>query len=324
MYSTQSTATLITDYLDNAGNKRLADLFKTVSRKFREKKLMLQDLSRFVVITANIKGQAKIKGKIVYTSPTNVINSNLLYPPILLGENLTDCDLYVNAIAQHYTDLPRSLREIRLSQRFEPGGGNNTHASYSRHKNLAIDLCLCVVDSDKACPTENAGDTAKFVQNVDKSGRSPYCSHLLIDAYSAENLLPIDEIGRQYEIGKSAKQISEFSVVEEIRNLSSWRYLPLKKGIKGKDLKSNSARAAYWKLQLAQLGIGTPCCAVDDCSCSIVPNVSEKTLAKSLETANSSWRRTLNGEKNAEIRENYLVISKEVRSWLCIGNPLRI
>jgi len=324
MYSTDRTAKLVSDYLDGMGNKRLADLFKTVSRRFREKKGMLKELSRFVFLTTKVTGRPKFKGKVIYTSPKNVISSNLLYPPILLGENLTDCELYVNAIAQHYTELPRSLREIRLSQRFEPGGGNNTHTSYSRHKNLGIDLCLCIVDSDRGFPAESAGDTAKFVQNVDKNGQSPYCSHLLIDAYSAENLLPLDEISRQYRIGKSEKQVAAFEIVDKVRKLPSWRYLPLKKGIKGKDLKTNSARSTYWNSELAQVGINQLCCAVLNCSCDIIPNVNEKTLARALEPANSSWQHTLNNEKNSEIRENYRIISQEVRSWLCVGAALRL
>lgn len=324
MYASSTTTNLIFDYLQSAGNKRLADLFKTISRKFREKTGVLKDLSRFVIITTNIKGKPKFRNRIIYSSPVNIINSNLLYPPILLGENLTDCELYVNAIAQYYTELPRSLREIRLSQRFEPGGGNNTHTSYSRHKSLSLDLCLCIVDSDKSCPTESSGDTAKFVQNVDKNDQSPYCSHLLIDAYSAENLLPLDEINRQYKIGKNEQQIADFNVVENIRKLPSWRYLPLKKGIKGKDLKSSSARSAYWNAQLSLIGVKTLCCSTSNCECQIVPNLNEKTLARSLENNNSNWRQSLNNEKNPVIRENYKIISHEVRSWLCVGSPLRI
>ena len=324
IYASAKTVDSVCTCLVKLGHVRTAELLGSIAKRFREKKQLLKDLTRFVIVGAHGKSPRLHKrGRIVYL-PAFVINrSNMFYPPVLLGEDLSDCELYVNRLAAGYAlGVPVSMREMKLSQRFEPGGGNNTHTSYGRHKQLELDFCLCVVDSDRTCPTNSVGDTAKFVMKVDQTSQSALCRYILIDTYSAENLLPIDELEYHFKIGKSAAQIESFSLIRRMRELDAWQYLPLKKGIKGKDMRSAKGHGVFWRQTLDSMGAKVDCCVMEDCECRVVPNIGEKTLAHALDPSRN-WVSQLSNEPNQLVKENYGLISREVRSWLCTGAPLR-
>jgi hypothetical protein len=301
-----------------------ADIISTVAKTFRELRQIARDVNRIVYVSTLSGQYREIGEKFLIVSPAFINNANLHVPPIMLGENLTDCELYVNAIAKNFTDsVPESLKEVKLSERFENGGGNSTHTVYSRHKKLNKDFCICVVDSDKNCPEEGLGDTAKFVVAVDGKGRSPLCRHLVIDMYSAENLLPLSELENEFVVGKSEEQIKKFEIVKKFRKTESWRYLALKKGVSGKDLKSKASRGIYWSKKIEGAEVNLPCCDDDDCNCIILPALNSKTLANIVGNSATKWRRLLNEEENAEIKRDYEKISMTLRSWLCVGRQIR-
>ena len=324
IYSSNKTINLITSYFQKKNDSETVELLSTVSKKFRHKKQLLKDLTAFVLIGCLERSNPYRRGNIIYATPNFINKSNVLYPPILLGENLTDCELYAEGISRYFIEgIPQSLSELQLFDRFESGGGNSTHYSYSRHKEKGIDLCFCIVDSDRAHPKKGFGDTATFVANVDKNHKSPLCDNLIIDMYSAENLLPMDEIERQFNIGKSPQQISSFSIIKKIRDMTSWRHLPLKQGINGSDLKKTNMRSQYWADELQAAGMTLPCCEDPACSCNLVPSISDKTLANALKPENAGWRSKVNKEDSPDIRADYSKISTELRSWLCVGAPIR-
>lgn len=324
IYSSSKTLNLITTYFQQKNDIETVEFLVTLSKKLRHKKQLLKDLTAFVFVGCFDKKNPHRRGNIIYATPSFINGSNVLYPPILLGENLTDCELYAEGISKHFIDgIPQSLSGLQLFDRFESGGGNSTHYSYSRHKKKGLDLCFCIVDSDRAHPNKGLGDTAAFVMNVDKNHKSPLCETLVIDMYSAENLLPMDEIERQFNIGKSQQQISEFSIIKKIREMTSWRHLPLKQGINGNDLKRVDSRSRYWANELKTAGIALPCCEAPGCSCNLVPSISDKTLATALKSENSGWRSKVNKEDSPGIRADYSKISTELRSWLCVGAPIR-
>lgn len=105
--------------------------------------------------------------------------------------------------------------------------------------------------------------------------------------------------------------------------MDCWKHLPLKKGLRGKDLKSNGEKENYWIEKLKHAGIIFPCCDIDDCPCSLVPKIHERTLAVAVSNTDVEWSNSLNNETNPAILADYLIISKEIRSWLCIGSPIR-
>ncbi|WP_274106747.1 hypothetical protein [Acidovorax benzenivorans] len=324
IYSSNKAIDLIVAYFQQSGDGETVELLRTMSKKFRHKKQLLKDLTAFVLVGCSGKRNPRRRGNVIHVAPDFINKSNVLYPPILLGENLTDCELYAEGISKNFIDgIPQSLSELQLFDRFESGGGNSTHYSYSRHKQKSMDFCFCIVDSDRAHPSKKLGDTAKFVVNVDKNHKSPLCDNLVIDMYSAENLLPMDEIERQFNVGKSQQQISQFAIAKKIRGMNSWRHLPLKQGINGGDLKKVDMRSQYWAGELKAAGMTLPCCEDPSCSCNLVPSISDKTLATALKPENAGWRSKLNREDSQYIRSDYSKISTELRSWLCVGAPIR-
>lgn len=323
IYAKPKSIDVISNHLKGKGDERSAEFFKSASRKFREKRQLLKDLTAFVFVSLSQKNSPRRRWNFISASPYFINRSNILYPPVFLGENLSDCTLYVEKISKFFTSgIPVSMKQIHMSDRFEPGGGNSTHTSYRRHKEKGIDFCYCVVDSDRKSPYEKEGDTAKFVRKVDKDDQSALCKHLVIDVYSAENLLPINELERQFAVGKSVEQAEKFSIIRKIRNHPGWRYLPLKKGVQGKDLKS-SGNKSYWWSQLNLAGVALPCCNEANCTCCVIPSVSDKSLATAL-LGNLDWTTELNDEHNSIVREDYLKITRELRSWLCVGQPIRL
>lgn len=325
IFSSGGTLALILSYLRQTGDKRNAGIIESIAKKFRQKKDLLGGLSSFVVVSASASNVVRRRGRMIFMPVSKINSTNVLYPPIFLAENLTDCDLYANVISNGFSrGVPVSMANLKLFDRYESGGGNSTHYVYRRHKDRSLDLCFCVVDSDRKHPLSAPGDTAKFVMAVDGADQSPLCSHLVIDMYSAENLLPIDEIERQYATGKNEEQTKVFQVTRKIRGMSSWRHLPLKKGFKGRDLKMNNAVSNYWASELNKVGLAIPCCDAEECECIVVPSISEKTLANALDQKDKGWPALLNQETNQEVILDYKKIAIELKSWLCVGSPIRV
>lgn len=105
--------------------------------------------------------------------------------------------------------------------------------------------------------------------------------------------------------------------------MSSWRHLPLKKGFKGKDLKARNAAAEYWAAELGKVGLAIPCCEAEGCECIVMPSISDKTLAAALDQKEAGWPQLLNKEANEDVALDYKKIAIELKSWLCVGTPIR-
>lgn len=326
VHASKTTFLSIESFFRNCNREHEADLVLTLSKNGREMRQVVRDLSKIVYVSDLVKGGVRNRAGKICIAPSQINKTNLLYPPIFLAENHSDCDLYSNVIAKNFNrGLPSSISGLRISDRFESGGGNTTHEPYRRHKKKGVDLCLCIVDSDRSCPAEGVGDTAKRVLDVDKAGGiSALCESMVIDMYSAENLLPFSILKEQYVIGKNAEQISAFENVKKIREKESWVFLPLKKGLSGSDLKSSCAKGQYWANQMHLLGLAIPCCVDDPCTCTIVPAVGSKTLVNALKTETDGWKETLNAETNPNLIAAYRQIALAIKSWFCVGNEIRL
>jgi len=326
IHASEKTYRILVDALRKNGMGRMADIVSIIAKRRREKSQLIDALDRYVYVSMHARDALSLRFKKMFIlSPKFINRTNLFYPPVLLAENLTDCSFYCAVIASNFNDdIPSALRRIRLFERFENGGGNNTHTVYEMHKQRMLDFCICIVDSDRKCPDESDGDTAAFVRKVDARHPSSLCEVRVIDMYSAENLIPLAEIKRQYVVGKNPSQVTEFSRTEQVRSSPSWQYLPLKKGIKGNDLKKQSAFGRYWRNELALRGINVDCCEQDPCNCIILPAVSDKTLANAVATAKNGWAMDLNRESHNEVRGLYAMISLVLRSWLCVGQEIRV
>lgn len=304
--------------------EELLQIIRTHEKNIRRKKQLIKSLKVITFVTAIVDKPIR-KDKFIFVSYKFINQTNLLYPPIFLAENLTDCSLYAEKIANNAGGLvDESLSIMKLSDRFEPGGGNSIHASLSRHNKKFNDFCLCIVDSDRRCPDEGFGDTAKFAIEANDLHGSPFSELVVIDTYSAENLLPLPILKSEFSLGKSEKEIEKFNLIEKIRKNESWKHIPLKKGVKGKDFKSgDEAWKGFWRQTLERLEVDTNCCIEEKCNCVIVPSFSDKTLSVSVGDKYADWETFVNKEENIYVIEEYKKISEIVRAWLCVGSPIR-
>jgi len=324
IHASMNTYNALLSFFSQGNDENEKEVIKYLIKRTREKKGIIRDLTRFVYVSTLPNEVSTKYKKILLISPKLANQTNILYPPIMLGENITDCKFYVNAIAEHFkVKLPNSLTSLQISNhRFVGGGGNTTSNQYAEEKKKALDLCYCIVDSDQNCEKDSIGDTAKYVIEVDKFDKSPLCDYLVIEAYSAENLLPIKAIRDQFIVGKSQEEIKEFEHIELIRSKNSWKYLPLKKGLKAKDFRTTKAFSTFWKKELLEMGKNFPCCQIENCECIYIPSINSKTLENAVKNQ-TSWISELQQETNTCVADTYRLIACEIRSWFCVGSAIR-
>lgn len=324
IYASDSTYSKIANFFHSVGRQVEYRVILSISKRAREVRSLLRDLTKFVFISTWVKKNRKFGNKIILSSPKIINKNNFLYFPVILGENLDDCNLYFDGIAKNFIkDIPASMMKLKINARKQLGGGNTTHTQYSHYKSEELDFCFCIVDSDRRCPAEGFGETAKLLIDCDKNGIKANCEYLVIDMYSAENLLDLNELRRQFIIDKSDAEIGKFEIISKLRTRASWQYLPLKKGVKGSDIKSVKAHSNYWKRELIESGVDISCCTEEVCQCIIVPAISSKTLSNSISAENSGWYGNTNNELNSDIFLIYKEISKNIRSWFCVGSEIR-
>lgn len=325
IYSSRKTFKRIIVQLEANGNQQEAELLKKISLKERQKKELVKNLSKLVYVSNTTK-KLNTNNKLIILNTTDIGKTNLLYPPILLGENLNDCLFYSNIIAEHFhhKDIEAFSKIKIFKKRYQMGGGNSTAAQYDYIKLNKFDLCLCLVDADKKSPSDGLGETAKSVIISDETNKSSICNSIVIDTYSIENLIPFSIIKEKYKVGKNRIQLDAFSRIEEIYKDSGWTYLPLKKGIRGRDLKTQKDYSQYWTEKINNiLNIETPCCENDMCDCTIIPKVSHTLLIDSISDVDIDWKKEISEEKKHEVLAMYIKISLAIKSWLCVGEEIR-
>lgn len=322
----EMTLDIIFHHLAAQGNNRAAEIIRKIKIKQRQKKSLLKSLTKIIYVTGKTTKPRKL-GNLLVVSCNSINKSNFLYPPYLLAENLSDCEFYSTVIADNFfDDQCFDLSRLKTHKsRYTGGGGNTISNQYDYYKNQGLDLCLCIADSDRKFPQDGLGDTAKFIVDSDAKNPSNYCEAIIINTYSIENILPIKITEMEYIKDKGKDQIEEFSKIKKIYDDVSWKFLPLKKGVAGADLKSQTPYSNYWNGVLEKLKISTNCCSQDksNCNCKIVPSLSSKLLASLLSNNTIDWREALSNEENEHMRDTYRKIVLNVKSWLCTGEVMR-
>ena len=323
IHANKQTTQKILDFLKE-NNKRHYNLFQTIANNFRQKKNIIKSLRKVVFLTGDTSTSVKEKGKIIYIPSSIANNSNIFYPTLFLGENINDCNFYAKKISKNFNkSIPISLQNIKLQDRYEGGGGNCTHVPYGTYKSRRIDLCICITDSDRTHPKDGIGETAKQVLKEDKKHKNPLCKALVIDFYSAENLIPINIIEKIYSKNKNKDQIDIFKKYKELKSLSSWKFIPLKKGINCQEIKSDQEKIKFLRSQLNINNIKHTCCLNTNCNNPILPKIGDKALQDSIKIDDEIWSSEINNETNEELLINYENITLEIISWLCTGEEIR-
>ena len=323
------TSEIIIKALQKSGNTYHAKIFESIKNKFRQKLSLIKELNTLSEIRGSTNLKISKKSNTINIPYKFANNSNIFNSPTLLAENLNDCIFYENRIAKNYKSKSNpNLEFIKTKSNHESGGGNTINHSLNNHLQKNDSFCLCIVDSDKNAPECKLGQTALNVKKI----YSPEKNHLsylhIVDCYSAENLIPMNIIDN--EIEKSYQHIDNKTKrnIISIRTSDSWKYLPLKKGIKCKELHESNATSNYWLNEcmnnICVNSFNYPTCD-SNCEKDIIPKIHTKTLSNSLndnEYNSTKWNLGFKREDNPDILNNYETLSKLIKSWLCAGEKI--
>lgn len=259
-------------------------------------------------------------------------------PTALLAENLDDANLYLRigeagAILASWGYLSLSARPIH--------GGGGTISQVLQGYVGSGDLCLCLVDSDRACPGGVLGNTASSVQPF-KSQQYPLSDVLETVARDAENLLP-----DTFYIGGFHSSPHLFPAADVLDRLTSATefdarsHLDIKRGLSLRQvfaLTPGSPERLFWEskvkliIGLLPSPLALPCLAIGHCNagtatactCVVVPACTGDLLRRFLHaTANQTVYQII-GSLDASVRPEWARLGTLIASWCIATKPLRL
>jgi len=265
------------------------------------------------------------QGRIIRLSADYISNSSITDKTIVLGENLSDVDLYKRITRVYLTQIKQNYLDLHYLPM--GGGGSTTAPQYEIFQQERDRLCLAIVDNDIAAPTLKWGDTAKHIKKIDKE-QEPFCKLLVLDVRMAENLLPT-ELYRQALPPKDKLQDTvEFMGRLEAINPEARQYVHFKNGLKLKEILSSSSESAlvkYWQPILTQLNCSfscweTPCPKKEDCKCYLIPNFGPQILNTATKFIANQSDLQLAKLIYEPLKSEWHRIGQHMAAWCC-GTP---
>jgi hypothetical protein len=132
-----------------------------------------------------------------------------IQPTVLLGENLYDVDVLL--LIARTVLATADFGYLPLNYLRRGGGGSST-----RDNLISIieqsQKCLCVVDSDKQCPTGQIGGTAHIIQGYKDTSVYPFTGVIETSGRDLENALPLHFYRQAYG---GAHRFSPFTTLLE-------------------------------------------------------------------------------------------------------------
>lgn len=163
------------------------------------------------------------------------IDSSSIQKTILLGENLSDIDIY-NIFVDYYKAKNNLETFINMYEK-RGGGGNTVKNEYANIYERKENFCLSILDSDKKFPKQSKfGDTAQFVvdyhnNQVLSNNHNLKQNYHVLNVLELENLLP-----KNFYINKYTDKSHIFEKIDQLLNIENnfRKYFDFKKGIKCK------------------------------------------------------------------------------------------
>lgn len=244
---------------------------------------------------------------------------------VVLGENIDDAYLGV-AMADVFR-VSEGLSTVAMRFRPDGGGGSTTATSFRQYRDDPR-LCICVVDSDRRCPTARLGNTAAMVideMDVDK----PWAIVVSNRYRSAENALSTRMI--QAAVSNAPELLAKIPAIEELDRVAPEirNYCDLKNGTRLKDVFALPADPCgrYWENRLGALGglasarndciTQGSCSDQDYCDCWIMPKMGDNLLRVALEELERMTPHKM-AEALCEVtRPHWMDLGQTVFSWVC-------
>lgn len=257
-----------------------------------------------------------------------------IQPTILLGENLSDVGVFakigeVGTVLAKLSYLPVVFEERQ-------GGGSSTGAVLSAIAASQTRICICIVDSDRGCPSGQLGGTAQAVGSYKDPNQYPLLAVLETAGRDLENALPDGffqgRYGSDAHFGPIARMLGALT---EIGELEARSFLDIAEGLVLRDvidLLPSSQEGAFWraKLNVVVLASGTnsaqmPCLAnwacaapaTGKCTCLIIAGNRRDILRDFLDWHRNSSRFDLSKQLSHSVRDEWYRLGFVIASWCC-------
>lgn len=205
-------------------------------------------------------------------------------------ENHHDYDLFLYAAKQYQEEF--YTKKFSVSIRAIAGGGSQTPVVYDRALRDQNEFVLCIIDSDKICPSQTGSQMTSDCSRLHSNKLSTWVTHFSsLPVREVENIIPVTLIEDMLAKTASAQQpIANFDELKEFirqqENKSYWYYLDLKEGTKISSLSLGNC-ASFWQQvardRLSRRHANNSCLSSLTCRCSshclIVPGISNNLLA---------------------------------------------
>lgn len=176
--------------------------------------------------------QDRGRQKIVLSIGYLATNQRLAQKPVLLCENLDDCEFmtWIGKIYCQEHGLPPNVAFLPNN-----GGGSTTANVYEHFLSLGEQLCLCIVDGDlKYEGSTKFGETAERVLEVHSRLDSTKSCLYVLHCQEAENLIPAVVLFANCDDSDQGKT----DAIRSLNNLQAetrgepWRYVDVKEGMR--------------------------------------------------------------------------------------------
>lgn len=288
---------------------------KRIRNKFAEYGGLPSRLVEYATVI--VEGLHPVKVASGWEVPLQWLAMNPLLKSAVLGEDLHDTLIFV-AAAEDFLEIS-GLRSFSVRAAETAGGGKNTHRVL---KNIAIrnqQICVCIVDSDRICPSSTPGPTA--VPCMTPPSVSLHVVRLT-DGRSLENALPWRLIDQVRESRNPAVSVDLARLKRS--HLTGPMFLNFKKGISGFDIaKLNCAISKKYWTDVAEKAVGRQTCCSIPCDASASPLCKYKVhggFGSSLLADVAMW---LNDTKPAARVKKYFP-SPNSTEWTDIGRLIAI
>lgn len=295
----------------------------TVKRRIRGKLSIFKSCTVYVRI---IKGHNTLlrreqNGKAEILISVDMIQSDELFSKTrILVENRTDGNFYTS-IAKILIAQEKATQGLSLNYELVSGGGSQTPREYQALKNSNY-LVYCIIDADIDFPGAALGsNTAEPIYNMDLADPHPLKESIILNCYSAENLLHPSMIKNALQLNGNEPWYSE---IERLFESEIWRYLALKTRKTCSDFTGESDKSLYWASQrnLFSTQQCAPLCIKDRCS--IYTPLRSQTLERVSNYLNSSFSESsfVMPITQSFAATEWHKIKDGILSWACSGGHI--
>lgn len=251
----------------------------------------------------------------------------------LLGENLLDTRVFKKFAEVGPILAGWDRRPVEMAR--DHGGGSTTVRVLEDHS-TSNRLCLCIVDSDRACPGGDCGDTATSVQKFNSYADYPLMEVLEIGARDLENLLPNAFYKIAYGEDDALAVVLEGLTEQGEHEVRA--HLDIKMGVMGRQIfaeHSGSPEGKFWKskqsILLAHCDSQLPCLSIGackpiigkNCHCVVIAGKGSRILERFLEHFEDWDGHGLKGILDDSVRSEWLRLGVSIASWCCGDDRLR-